>query len=133
MDILDNHKTKTSTSIARIGTMQDMADLTSLCVNSDTVSMTMFSPKGPQSLYHQFLIMFIMTVNNCDWVDWFAKNGGNMPNLHWHLYVFLRGSSTTCRICQGLWQHKCHLQGASDHQPQYKVLDQSAEDHEGIH
>ncbi len=70
--------------------MQDMADFTSLCVNSDTVSMAMFSPKGPQPLYHQFLMMFITTVNNCNWVDWFAKNGGNMPNLHWHLYVFLK-------------------------------------------
>ncbi len=46
LDVLDNHKTKTSTSIARIGTMQDMADFTSLCINSDTVSMAVFSPKG---------------------------------------------------------------------------------------
>jgi hypothetical protein len=90
MDVLDNHKTKTSTSIARIGTIQDIADCTSLCVNSDTVSMAMFSPEGPQPLYRQFLMMFIMTVNNRNWVDWFAKNGGNMPNLHWHLYVFLK-------------------------------------------
>jgi hypothetical protein len=89
LDVLDNHKTKTSTSIAHIGTMQDMADFTSLCVNSDTVSMAMFSPKGPQPLYRQFLMMFITTVNNRDWVDRFAKTGGNMPNLHWHLYVFL--------------------------------------------
>ncbi len=50
MDVLDNHKTKTFTSIARIGTMQDMADFTSLCINSDTVSMAMFSPEGPQPL-----------------------------------------------------------------------------------
>jgi hypothetical protein len=89
MDVLDNNKTKTSTSIACIGTMQDMADLTSLFINSDTMSMAMFSPEGPQPLYRQFLMMFITTVNNCNWVDWFAKNGGNMPNLHWHLYVFL--------------------------------------------
>jgi hypothetical protein len=34
-------------------------------------------------------MMVITTVNNRDWVDWFAKNGGNMSNLHWHLYVFL--------------------------------------------
>jgi hypothetical protein len=34
-------------------------------------------------------MMFITTVNNHDWMDWFAKNGGSMPNLHWHLYVFL--------------------------------------------
>jgi hypothetical protein len=30
LDVLDNHKKETSTSIARIGTMQDMADFTSL-------------------------------------------------------------------------------------------------------
>ncbi len=69
--------------------MQDMADFTSLCVNSDTVSMAMFSPEGSQPLYRQFLVMFITTINNRDWIDWFAKNGGDMPNLHWHLYVFL--------------------------------------------
>ncbi len=89
MDILDNHKTKTSISIAPIGMMQDMADFTNLCIDSDTISMAMFSPKSPQPLYRQFLMMFITTVNNRDWVDWFAKNGGNMPNLHRHLYVFL--------------------------------------------
>jgi hypothetical protein len=33
--------------------------------------------------------MFIETVNSHDWVDWFAKNGGNMPDLHWHLYVYV--------------------------------------------
>jgi hypothetical protein len=66
MDVLDNHKTKTSTSIACISMMQDMADFTSLCVNSDTVSMAMFSPKGPQPLNLQFLMMFITTVNNRD-------------------------------------------------------------------
>jgi len=33
--------------------------------------------------------MFIKTVNNRDWTDWFAKTGGNMPGLHLHLYIFL--------------------------------------------
>jgi hypothetical protein len=46
LDVLDNHKTKTSTSIAHIGTMQDVADFTSLCVNSDTVSMACFLPRA---------------------------------------------------------------------------------------
>jgi len=34
--------------------------------------------------------MFVKTVNSRDWADWFAKNGGNMPGLHWHLYIFLK-------------------------------------------
>ncbi len=89
MDVLDSHKTKAVTSIAPIGTMQDMGDFTSLCVNSDTVVMGMFSLESPQPLYRQFLLMFVKTVNSCDWIDWFAKNGGDMPGLHWHLYVYV--------------------------------------------
>jgi hypothetical protein len=90
MDVLDSHETKAVTSIACIGTMQNMGDFTSLCVNSNTVVMGMFSLEGPQPLYHQFLLMFIKIVNSCDWVDWFVKNDGDMPGLHWHLYVYVK-------------------------------------------
>jgi len=69
MDVLDSHKLKTATSITRIGTMQDVEDFTSLCVNSDTVMMGMFSTEGPQPLYRQFLLIFIKTVNSRDWTD----------------------------------------------------------------
>ena len=66
-----------------------MGDFTSFCVNFDTVVMGMFSPKGPQPLFRQFLLLFIKIVNSRNWVDWFAKNGENMPGLHWHLYVYV--------------------------------------------
>ena len=89
MDVLDSHKSKTATSIARIGTMQDGDDFTSLCVNSDTVMMSMFSTEGPQPLYRQFLLIFVKMVNSHNWTGWFAKNSGNMPGLHWHLYIYL--------------------------------------------
>jgi hypothetical protein len=89
MDVLDSHKTKAVTSIARIGMLQDMGDFTSLCVNSDTLVMGMFSLESPQPLYHHFLLMFVKIVNSRDWVDWLAKNGGDMPGLHWHLYVYV--------------------------------------------
>jgi hypothetical protein len=79
MDVLDSHKTKTTTSIARINPMQNMADLTSLCVNLDAVSMAMFTTNHPLPLYNQFLMMFIEAVNNRDRVDWYEKNVGNMP------------------------------------------------------
>jgi hypothetical protein len=61
MDVLDSHKSKTATSIARIGTMQDVEDFTSLCINSDTFMMGMFSTEGPQPLYRQFLSIFVKT------------------------------------------------------------------------
>jgi len=90
MDVLDSHKLKTATSITRIRTMQDVDDFTSLCVNSDTVMMGMFSTEGPQPIYCQFLFIFVKTVNSRNWTDWFAKNSGNMPGLNWHLYKFLK-------------------------------------------
>jgi hypothetical protein len=90
MDVLDSHKTKAVTSIACIGTMQDMGDFTSLCIDSDIVIMGMFSLEGPQPLYRHFLLTFAKIVNSHDWVDWFAKNGGDMPGLHWHLYVYVK-------------------------------------------
>jgi hypothetical protein len=34
--------------------------------------------------------MFVKIVNSCDWVDWFTKNGGDVPGLHWHLYVYVK-------------------------------------------
>jgi hypothetical protein len=83
-------KQRWSPPLLVFGTMQDMGDFTRLCINSDTVVMGIFSPEGPQPLYHQFLLIFIKTVNSHDWVDWFAKNGGNMPDLHWHLYVYVK-------------------------------------------
>jgi hypothetical protein len=41
-------------------------DFTSLCVNSNTVMMGMFSTEGPQPLYCQFLLMFVKMVNSRD-------------------------------------------------------------------
>jgi len=99
MDVLDSHKSMTATSIARIGTKQDVGDFISLCVNSDTIMMTMFSTEGPQPLYCQFLLIFIKTVKNRDRADWFAKNGGNMPEASIGICIFFsRGSSTYLRI-----------------------------------
>ncbi len=90
MDVLDSHETKAVTSIACIATMQNMGDFTSLCINFDTVVMGMFSLEGPHPLYCQFLLMFIKKVNSRKRIDWFAKNDGDMPGLHWHLYVYVK-------------------------------------------
>ncbi len=90
MDVLNSHKTKAVTSIARISTMQNMGDFTCFCINSDTVVMGMFSLEGLQPLYRKFLLMFMQIINSRDWVDWFAKNDGDMPGLHWHLYVYVK-------------------------------------------
>jgi hypothetical protein len=120
MDVLDSHKTKTVTSIACIGTMQNMGDFTSLCINSDTVVMGMFSLEGPQPLYSQFLLMFIKIVNSRDWVDWFTKNDGDMPGLHWHLYVYVkRIFNLLADFSKNFWQHQPRNRRAPDLRTQY--------------
>ena len=47
MDFTNSHKTKGKTSIARIGTMQNMMDFSSLCINMDTIITTICSNKEP--------------------------------------------------------------------------------------
>ncbi len=70
MDVLDSHKTKAVTSIACIGRMQGMGDFTSLCIDSNTVVLGMFSLESPKQLYRHFLLIFVKTVNSRDSQEW---------------------------------------------------------------
>ena len=51
MDIADAHKSKTNVAITRIGTMVDMTDFSSLCINCDTIISAIVNSLGPQPLY----------------------------------------------------------------------------------
>jgi len=88
MDFADSHKTKGKTAIARIGTMQDMTDFSSLCINMDTIITAISSNDEPQPILRQILLKFVSIVNNPDWVRW-MESVGAMPNLHWYCYNFL--------------------------------------------
>ena len=98
MDVLDSHKSKTATSIAYIGTMQDADDFTSLCVNSNTIMVGMFSAEGPHPLYRLFLLMYIMTVNSCNWVIGLPRMVEICQASIGICVFFSRGSSTYLRI-----------------------------------
>ncbi len=52
MDFANSHKTKGKTAIARISTMQSMVDLSSLCINMDTIITAICSNDGPQPILH---------------------------------------------------------------------------------
>jgi hypothetical protein len=88
MDFADSHKTKGKTAIARIGTMQNMMDFSSLCINMDTIITNIRSNEEPQPILRQILLKFISIINNSDWVHW-SESIGAMPNLHWYCYSFL--------------------------------------------
>ena len=89
MDISDTHKSKINVAITRIGTMVDMPDFSSLCINCDTVVAAMISAEGPQPLWRQFLLKFVTLLNNPDFDAWYQTNKSAMPFLHWHVYSFL--------------------------------------------
>jgi hypothetical protein len=50
MGIADAHKSKTNTAITRIGTMVDMTNFSSLCINCDTIISAIVDSLGPQPL-----------------------------------------------------------------------------------
>jgi hypothetical protein len=89
MDIANAHKSKTNVAITCIGTMVDMTNFSSLCINCDTIISSIISSTGPQPLYCQILLTFINLLNNPDFNAWYAATKGSMPSLHWHIYSFL--------------------------------------------
>jgi hypothetical protein len=72
MDIADAHKSKANVTITRIGTMVDMTDFSSLCINCDTIISVIVNSLGPQPLYQQILLKFVNLMNNPDLDTWYA-------------------------------------------------------------
>ncbi len=66
MDIADAHKSMANVAITHIGTMVDMTDFSSLCINCDTIISAIVDSSGPQPLYRQILLKFINLMNNPD-------------------------------------------------------------------
>jgi hypothetical protein len=89
MDIADAHKPKANVMITRIGTMVDMTDFSSLCINCETIISAIVDSLGPQPLYRQILLKFDNLMNNPNFDTWYAANKASMPYLHWHVYSFL--------------------------------------------
>jgi hypothetical protein len=89
MDIADAHKSKTNIAITRIGTMVNMTDFSSLCINCDTIISAIVDSSGPQPVYQQILLKFVNLMNNPDFNAWYAANKASMLYLHWHVYSFL--------------------------------------------
>ncbi len=88
MDIIDSQKSTCKTAIARIGTMTDITDFFSLCINMDTVVSAICASNEPQPIFRQILMNFISLINNPDWPKW-AESVGSMPLIHGYCYSFL--------------------------------------------
>jgi hypothetical protein len=90
MDLVNAHKSKANVTITCIGTMVDMTDFSSLCINCNTIISAIVNSSRPQPLYCQILLNFINLLNNPDFNAWYAATKGSMPSLHSHVYFFLK-------------------------------------------
>jgi hypothetical protein len=90
MDVLDVHKSKAKTSIARIGTMTFILDFLSFCINMDLIITAITTANSPLPILHQFLMKFIRLINNTEWACWCDGSQVHMPQIHWHCYSFLQ-------------------------------------------
>jgi hypothetical protein len=88
MDVIDSQKSTRKTTIARIGTMIDITDFSSLCINMDTVISAICTSDEPQPTFRQILMKFVDLLNNPDWAKW-TESVGLMPLNHWYCYSFL--------------------------------------------
>ena len=76
MDIANAHKSKANVAITCIGTMVNMTNFSSLCINCNTIISTIVGSTEPQPLYCQILLKFINLLNNSDFNAWYAATKG---------------------------------------------------------
>jgi hypothetical protein len=80
LDIADTHKSNTNVEITCIGTMVDMTNFSSLCINSDTTISTIVDSTGPQPLYCQILLKFVNLLENPDFDTYCAHWWSSIPS-----------------------------------------------------
>jgi hypothetical protein len=89
MDVQDSHKTKIITRIARIGTITNMRDITSLCINVNAVLSAITSDTAPEPILQDIMTTIYRITLNRDWDEWIVAYGSQMPHLHLHFYSFI--------------------------------------------
>ena len=89
MYVIDVYKTKMITGIARIGTTQNMWDITSLCINICAVLSAITTDTVPEPILRTIMTTISQLTLNQDWDDWIKSCGAAMPCLHYHFYLFI--------------------------------------------
>jgi hypothetical protein len=88
MNIINSKKSTCKTAISHIGTMIDIIDYSSICINMHIAISAICTSNRPQPIFCQILMNFVSLVNNPDWAKW-AKSIGSMPLIQWYCYSFL--------------------------------------------
>ena len=60
LDMLESHCKKTATSIYCIGTLVSVRDVTSLCININTIILSVTSSSSPQPIIYQLLAKLLI-------------------------------------------------------------------------
>ena len=88
-DVLESHRKKTATTITRIGSLTSVRDVTSLCININTVILAITSSDSPQPIIYQLLTKMIELTVSSDYGDWFDQCSSAMTNLHLKLFSYI--------------------------------------------
>ncbi len=67
MDVFDAHKSKVKTLLNCISTMMPILELSSLCINMDSIIIAITIADNPLPILHQFLIEFNKIINSTKW------------------------------------------------------------------
>jgi hypothetical protein len=89
LDVLETHRKKTATTISCIGTLLSVRDVTSLCININTIILAVTSSTSPQPIIYQLLAKIIDLTVNCDYGEWADQCGSSMTNLHLKLFSYI--------------------------------------------
>ena len=81
MDVQDLHKTKISTGIAHSGSLTNMRDITSLCINICAVISAITSDTAPEPIIGTIMMTILQLTLNRYWDDSIEACGGQMHHL----------------------------------------------------
>jgi hypothetical protein len=89
LNVLETHQKKTATRISRIGTLISVRDVTSLCININTIILAVKSSSSPQPIIYQLLAKIIELTVNSDYGEWADQCGSTMTHLHLKLFLYI--------------------------------------------
>ena len=83
------HRKKAATTISCIGTLVSVRDVTSLCININTIILAVTSSSSPHPIIYQLFAKIIEITVNSDYGEWADQCGSSMTHLHLKIFLYI--------------------------------------------
>jgi hypothetical protein len=87
--VLEMHRKKAATTISCIGTLVSVRDVTSLCININTIILAVTSSSSPHPIIYQLFEKIIEITVNSDYGEWADQCGSSMTHLHLKIFSYI--------------------------------------------